>query len=307
VVDRNQLIDASAAHYVQAMTAFQRTIDEGPSTALDCHNIIAFIHLHTPYTFATISGGEIDTLFLADKSRPDLDYLSSWLYYIRHGCHLVCGFWDTIGNSPLAFLARFWDIPIMTEDGATAEIAQHLVVALRSFGSVPDIREQEARDLAIALTAAFQMGDALTIWDAIRLWPLTLSLEFIGLIKDEAPAALILSSIYCLILERLDRFWFAKGLSSTIQSTIDARLEEDQRQALEASKTRICIILTSIDDLNSRESWLYAYRHSFKKPSKMSSLPPSPHTSSSVLRPPSSLYSHPTPRAPSALESDQPS
>lgn len=236
------------------MTAFQETIDDGPSTALGCHGIIAFIHLHTLYTFATIGTGKIDTVFLADKSRPELDYLSPWLYYIRHGCHLVCGFWDTIGNGPLASLALSWDIPITTEDGTTAEIAQNLVTAAQSFGPPSDLCEQEARDLALALTAAFQMGDALTIWDAIRLWPLTLSLEFIGLIKAETPAALMLLSIYCLILERLDSLWFAMGLSGAIQSRIDARLGDDQRRAVKALKYSIFGILTTVNSLDSRES-----------------------------------------------------
>lgn len=227
------------------MTAFQERIDEGPSAALDCHGIIAFIHLHTLYTFATISTDEIDTLFLADESRPELEYLSPWLYYIRHGCHLVCGFWDTIGNGPLASLALSWELPTMAEDDITADIAQHLVAATTSFEPTPGLCEQEARDLALALAAAFRMGDALTIWDAIRLWPLTLSLNFIALTKAETPAALMLLSIYGLILERLDGLWFAEGLSGAIQSSIDARLSEDQRQALEALKSRVLMILTT--------------------------------------------------------------
>lgn len=234
------------------MTAFQETIEDGPSTALGCHGIIAFIHLHTLYTFATIGTGKIETVFLADKSRPELDYLSPWLYYIRHGCHLVCGFWDTIGNGPLASLARSWDIPIGAENGTTADIAQHLMAAAGSFGSLPDPCEQEARDLALALMAAFQLGNALTIWDAIRLWPLTLSLEFIDLVKAETPAALMLLSIYCLILERLDSLWFAMGLSGAIQSRIDARLKDDQRRVLKTFKSSIFGILTTVNSLSSR-------------------------------------------------------
>lgn len=90
------------------MIVFRAAIEKEPSTVLECHGIIVFVYLHTLYTFATWPGKgicESNDLFFVDSSRPDLDYIAPWLHCIRHSCELVYGFWDSVGNGPLATLA----------------------------------------------------------------------------------------------------------------------------------------------------------------------------------------------------------
>lgn len=248
-VDHDQLLELAHIHNDKAMTAFQVAIEKGPSTVLECHGIIAFIHCYTLYSFA-IWRREGDValagdLFLSDSSRSDLEYLSPWLYYVRHGCELVCDFWNTIGNGPLAPLALSWDIPILTEDERSSKIAELLAAAIGDAGESRGVLIQAAEELSLAFMAANQMGEALTVWDAVRLWPLTLSLEFLSLLHRDMPTALILVACYCIILERLDALWFSARLSSTLLANIHTRLGERDRQLLQELRADILSILNA--------------------------------------------------------------
>lgn len=104
---------------------------------------------------------------------------------------------------------------------------------------------QDARGSALALSAADQMGDALTIWDAIRLWRLTVSLDFISQLRYEAPAALVLAACYCTVLGRLGGVWFARGLSTKLLSNIYSRLGNRHLESLGLLRAGILSILTS--------------------------------------------------------------
>lgn len=244
----------ASEHHDKAMAAFQATIDAKPSSALECHGIIAFIHVNTLLYFSnygenSLSG--VEDLFLADACRPDLGYLSPWLHYVRHGCHLVCGFWDTIGNGPLASLAASWDIPIMMEDERSSRIATILLSALdhdcldgyQISDEIHNVYVQAASELALAINAAQKFGSALTIWDAIRLWLLTLSLDFVNEVKKETPRSMILLACYCIILESLGNAWFADGLSTRLLSLTLTKLQNGQRELLQEVTQRIASIL----------------------------------------------------------------
>ncbi|CAH0025377.1 unnamed protein product [Clonostachys rhizophaga] len=252
--DRQRLMGTASEHHDKAMAAFQTTIDAKPSSALECHGIIAFIHANTLLYFSNYgkdSSSGVEDLFLADASRPDLAYLSPWLHYVRHGCHLVCGFWDTIGNGTLASLAASWDIPIMMEDERSSRIATILLSALDHYcfdgcqisDQIQNVYVQAASDLALAINAAQKFGSALTIWDAIRLWPLTLSLAFVNEVKKERPRSMILLACYCIILEKLDDAWFAEGLSKRLLSLTRTKLQSGQREFLQEVTQRIASIL----------------------------------------------------------------
>ncbi|CAH0058480.1 unnamed protein product [Clonostachys solani] len=248
--DRQRLMGAASEHHDTAMAAFQASIDAKPSSALECHGVIAFIHVYTLLYFSNYgkdSPSGIEDLFLADASRPDLGYLSPWLHYVRHGCHLVCGFWDTIGNGPLASLAASWEIPIMIEDERSSRIATILISALdhdcfdgyRISDQLQDVYVQATSELALAINAAQEFGSALTIWDAIRLWPLTLSLDFVNEVKKETPRSMILLACYCIILEKLGDAWFAEGLSTRLFSITCTKLNKGQRELLHEVTQRI--------------------------------------------------------------------
>ncbi|CAG9997114.1 unnamed protein product [Clonostachys byssicola] len=252
--DRHRLMAMASEHHRKAMAVFEATIDAKPSSALECHGIIAFIHVNTLLYFSnygidSLSG--IEDLFLADASQLGLGYLSSWLHYVRHGCHLVCGFWDTIGNGPLASLAASWDIPIIMEDERSSQIATILLSALdhdcfdghQISDQLQTIYVQAANELALAINAAREFGSALTIWDAIRLWPLTLSLDFVDEVKKETPRSMTLLACYCIILENLDDVWFAEGLSTRLFSTTCRKLQKGQRELLHEVTQRIRSIL----------------------------------------------------------------
>ena len=204
--------------------------------ATRCHAVIAFIHIQAILTLALYPGkhcDEEDGLLIADKHRPELGYLSPWLHHIRQGCQMVCGFWDTVSNGPLGNLANSWEIPTMAEDETSSRIAEVLTAVTRPGGlgyRWPDEQKRcyshAAADLSIALSGVYKLGETLTIWDAIRLWPLILSEDFIVQLKNLSPGALLLVACYTVALEKLDTVWFARDVHSTLRSNVYRHLDE---------------------------------------------------------------------------------
>ncbi|KAF4960056.1 hypothetical protein FSARC_10551 [Fusarium sarcochroum] len=235
--DSNQLAQAVNHHENEAESLFRASILTAPTTPLQCYAIIAFIHIYVLWSFRLFSSGQSDDfgdLFLASPDRPDLDHMAPWLYYVRHGCQLVCGFWDSVGSGPLATLARSWEIPIMADDECSTPITTLLLSVVHIGGLGSGIHEeirteyqQAARDLALAFSATRCLGHELTVWDAIRLWPLTVSASFIQQLKGKFPSALILLACYCIILDQVDYLWYVKGLSSSLRSNILLHLDKD--------------------------------------------------------------------------------
>ncbi|KAF4435838.1 hypothetical protein F53441_13415 [Fusarium austroafricanum] len=225
-------VDANS-YWNLATSKFNKTIARPPNTALECYAIIAFIHIHILWSFTTFASGQVkdsDELFLC-SDKADMDYMAPWLYYVRHGCQLVCGFWDAIGNGPLGTLARSWEIPILAEDKLSEQFTELFLSIMEdscevSEGEKADLH-QAARDLALALSAAQALGSDLTVWDAIRLWPLTLSAGFIQQVRNKSPCALLLLGCYCVVLDQLNCHWFATGLSSRLLDGISASMNEE--------------------------------------------------------------------------------
>ncbi|KAF9777140.1 hypothetical protein IL306_004595 [Fusarium sp. DS 682] len=223
--------EGARRHYRLSLSLFREATCKPPNNALECYAIIAYIHIHVLWSFRTFdSDGPNDSGdLLLTSDDPGFDCMAPWLYYVRHGCQLVCGFWDAVGNGPLGSLVRSWTIPIAAEDEISERIAEVFLSAIDNSGPLTEEIEKEysqaARDLALALSVTRALGDELTIWDATRLWPLSLSHCFIQLMRDKVPCALLLLACYCIILDKLDHLWFANGVSARQQTEIMANLD----------------------------------------------------------------------------------
>lgn len=51
-------------------------------------------------------------------------------------------------------------------------------------------------------------------------WPIMLPREFVGFLQDYKPLSLVFLSYYCIILNRLENFWFLRGWDKSLLSEI---------------------------------------------------------------------------------------
>jgi hypothetical protein len=92
---------------------------------------------------------------------------------------------------------------------------------------------EAANELARAFSCMNALGNRVTTWDAMRIWPMRKSLEYIELLRVWHPGALILLAHFCLILEKLDGYWYFKGRSQKVLSTVAKRLDRRWHRYIE--------------------------------------------------------------------------
>lgn len=215
-------------------------------TESNCHSILAFCYFLVIYSFAADRPDE--RLLLIDFSSENPNLLCSWLYFVRNSCFIVCGFWESILRGPIGQLALSWDEPLpgVEDDPITARITNDLLLLVTEKQKPEDaevISEaiyQIHRDTAIQLGRAFAAAEILsakgfTTWDAVRMWPMEISVAFIELLIQKQPTALVLLAHYCLLLERIQPQWYFKGRGGKLLDAILEQLDPSWRSSLSMS------------------------------------------------------------------------
>jgi hypothetical protein len=203
--------------------------------------VLAFSHLLVLYSFASESQDERLFLTSCSSSLPNINIpvdpmhgageagenlLPPWLYFLRNGCSLLCTVWEHLESSPVAPLAEMWDIPLLIPSAPTP-LLTHLLSIPASSSSFPppwkphelQLYEQAAHDLASAFASAQVTGE-FTTWDALRVWPMQLSVPFIALINEGHPGALILLAHYCILLKKIEGHWYFEGRATRLLRSI---------------------------------------------------------------------------------------
>lgn len=241
--EQQRYIMRAQSHQDMAMPLFRHAITN--VTEHNCDAILAFAHFLVIYSFAADQPDE--RLLLADPSSPHPGLLCSWLYFIRNGCLLVCEFWDQIERGPLGPLANSWESPMPTldEDPARLHMKSHLLSLIPGTAepgeelwsaSVCETYRDAALQLSWALAAARTLSDEeFTTWDAVRVWPMEVSVPFMELLTQGHPASLVLLAHYCRLLERLEPHWYFEGRTNTLIQAILDRLGSAWRERLRAS------------------------------------------------------------------------
>lgn len=247
--DVDRLSSAANTHWEVAQERFREASAPGCVTRTSCHPVLAFIHLQVIWAFATAH----DSLLSAAES-VETDGMALWLYNVRHGCHIICGYWDTAGNGPLGSLVHSWGIPIIAPDDRSTRISDLLLsIAEQSkpaydwSGDTSGVYAQAASELALALSAAQALGPALTAWDAIRLWPLTVSIDYVALVNQQHPGAMALLACYCIILGKIQSSWYTEGLCSRVLDSVFNRLDKSWGSLVQRLRLDILSILESLD------------------------------------------------------------
>lgn len=174
----------------------------------NCHAILAFSHLLCVYCFAS----ERHESFFGE---------TTWLHFLRGGCSMLCSVWDKIENGPIKGLALVWDIPFPKSADKRA-----LIPLPEDSSPQFDICRSAAVELGWALVYADDLGESITTWDALRVWPMRISSDFMKLLGERHYGAMILLAHYCKILNRIDALWYFDGLASQLMSTIISNLDE---------------------------------------------------------------------------------
>jgi len=236
---RHQLTAAYYQH--KALPEFRLAI--GNVNESNCNALLAFSQLLIIHCFAADEQDE--TLFLVG-AREEAG-LPDWLQVIRGSCSLFGDSWEVIRNGALMPLVTegLWnqhDLPRLTKSKYAARL--DVLVNMPFSGKGPTtngVNDKNFSSLAgafVKLHEAFAIAEEAraeskyTLWTAVHSWPAQVPQEYLDLLKDRDPIALILLAHFCILLEPFESDWCFTGFRKRLLSRIYKKLDPEWRQWL---------------------------------------------------------------------------
>lgn len=196
--------------------------------AENCHAVFAFVHVLGICSFA--SEQENERLLLMD--RDGTETVSRWLFFMRSGCDYIETVRDSVEDGPLTALLCEWVKPVDVDDGQRTTLVERLLSFIPSQDCEYAWSAGEAQIfcdavhlLGHAFICAKRLGRHFNTWDALRVWPVLLSVDYFQLLQDLHPGALIVLGYYCLLLHKLDGKWYLEGRAKRVLAHIMQRLD----------------------------------------------------------------------------------
>ncbi|KAG9228102.1 hypothetical protein BJ875DRAFT_490216 [Amylocarpus encephaloides] len=209
-------------HQDQGLPLFRAAIVN--VTEDNCDAVHLFAHLLVINSFAS---NQQDQCLLIVAEPENTDVMPAWLHFLRNGCSMLCHLWDKLEAGPVGALASAWEIPIDISAHPIQPLVNYLVAMTQDEWSddTRNIYRGTAIELARAFSCMNALGDAITTWDAVRIWPMRLSIAYMELLKQKHPSALILLAHYCIVLKRLELNWYFEDRAASLLSTISHHLD----------------------------------------------------------------------------------
>lgn len=200
--------------------------------------VLAFSHILVINSLASQRNDE--RLLLVESGSADAQ--PSWLYFLRCGCVMLCNVWASLLQSPINELATMWERSPVIEspDNVDRVLVEHLESIVPAQG-VDDVWNDDTRrvyreatvELGVAFSRTRTLGKSFTTWDALSVWPMRISVEYMNLLSAWHPGALVLLAHYCILLRRLEIYWYFDGTATKLLATVLEHLEPKYREYVE--------------------------------------------------------------------------
>lgn len=238
---RYQLI--AAHHQSIALPGFRSEIVH--ANLDNCFALLAFTQLLVTHCFAA---DQQDKDLLLVQGRDDVD-LPDWLHVIRGSCQIFASVWPYIQDVPFTAIA----IGGAEHDEQVTPSPEKPFYDARLHGLIELIKSYATKNMnkstevpytplvsaLLILTRAFakaeaaQSRNAYTLLVAVHTWPVQVPQDYLDLLKDRNPVALILLAHYCILLRPLEGHWYMSGYSRRLLTRIYTQVDETYRPWLQ--------------------------------------------------------------------------
>lgn len=228
----------AAHHQDLALPEFRCAIEDANSS--NYLALLAFMHLLLTHCFAA---GQYDEDLLLVQGRSDL-CLPEWLRVIRGGCDIFKPVRQHITCLPnvLAMMEpdlRGQSCPRSDDDRLCglfdligSNMAQNIEANFEGSCSylLPSLH---LLSKAFTRTQVAKSRNVYALWDALHIWPVQVPQEYLNLLTQRHPIALIFLAHYCILLLPLDVNWYMSGYSKRLLRRIYDQLDEEWRPWLQ--------------------------------------------------------------------------
>lgn len=250
-----ELQNFAVAQESAALPLFRASINTPTSESI--HASFAFAGSVVYYVMALPEGlpasTEIDRCRIPSRE----EIYPHWFHTIRGMMAVLENHKEELSNGPFASILRGKAIPIdpsnnpdnehlATLDDMLSSPSISTSTLILSPGSSPgtdlsaaSMLSQDVRGAKICKEALEQLRSTLELTHSpnravyieasLRIWPGIISQEFVEMIYERDPRALVILAYYCVLLKRNDRVWYLRGLGRGLLQHIWNALDEEWR------------------------------------------------------------------------------
>lgn len=226
--ERKDSLRANAsAHHAAALPLFRSALES--INSLNCHACSAFGTIIAVYEWA--SSEHASGLFFAHAESPGEADTAEWVKLLRGSGSIVCCYYEEIIKGPLKPILH-WDIAAEHEaESNPRDAAKFLALeqlwnaAAVSLSAVEvDSLNEALRWLKIIYTMITTPHNNQDPASAAMSWPVRVPSRYFSMVNNRQPAALILLSHFCLLLNKVEDFWWIQGMSRRVLQEINEAL-----------------------------------------------------------------------------------
>ncbi|KAK0103737.1 hypothetical protein ONS95_005743 [Cadophora gregata] len=219
---RTSYLHLSDTHAATGLSLFQ--IEVSKLNEHNCHACLAFSALIFTNAWASQDVNKPSTLFFSASSGEEDYEQIKWIKLQRGTKTLISTAWPSLVNGPLAAMFVPWKgLDPNRPDPLPEEEERRFQELAESWFTVPE-EKKTILDGALKQTRRiFSMLEAFPEQSRIEIimaWFTAVSDEYLDLLEQKFPQAMLIVMYYCVALQLLDNAWWMKGKAENLLQTM---------------------------------------------------------------------------------------
>ena len=231
---REMLYAEASVHHDTALAVFRTVMQH--ITPQNCDACFAFSSVLITYAWA--SPNSSSNLFFVDNSSPtNDDGTVEWVRLLRGSCTVLLAASEWLKEGPLRPLLTLYEGSPVLEPHYDKPSSVLVPEVREKFAALKKIMEpiencpeldtesiESLKDALIEMEEGYAMlcaNDERVCADAVVFsWPIRVSEHYITMVAQRVPQALVVLAHYCLLLNKIDGFFWTDGMSRHLLHTI---------------------------------------------------------------------------------------
>ncbi|KAF8860826.1 hypothetical protein BDZ45DRAFT_724324 [Acephala macrosclerotiorum] len=221
-IRRKELVQSAMRMENLALPAFRHFLSLGRPD--DIHAVFAFAGFVVPYMLA-VSGSTPNQIPSLDNRHPH------WFLSVRGLVRLLEKIWPQLMRGPFVLLL---ERALVTDEYGINPDDVHFVKVYQILQPKPSSSSNDEKALAVCRAALDELRrigalpclacGTVNKVGATYIWPGTISQEFIELLGQRRPEALVIFAHYCVLLKRVNYLWFFVGVGTNMLKAVEKEL-----------------------------------------------------------------------------------
>ncbi|PVH70904.1 hypothetical protein DL98DRAFT_597389 [Cadophora sp. DSE1049] len=207
----------------------------------DISAVFAFAGFVIPYMLAVSGVLEVSSMEIPSLEKPH------WFMMVRGLIDLLRENWSALEQGPFASVLESTALPVdkswNPDDAHLAEVQMKWEKESSENTLVDEGLDECIKtldQLRRVCCLPFAPYQTLTIMSAVYLWPGMVSSEYMKLVYERRPEALVVLALYCVLLKQADWVWFLRRVGVKLLAAIEEALDTDWKPWIQWALEQPC-------------------------------------------------------------------